>query len=165
MSTQPKPIILVIDDHRNDLDQASQILNPADYQVVTADSAQSAVSKAAAFEVDLMLCDTSFSSRSHLGLISQIHAIPNRNDIPVIFTSSGQSAGVIRRQHVFGGAYHVKKPFDATVLITLIERTLWMPHLVQTHLNRPHFEIGPHAPVPPSVSIPMVSSSNQTTPL
>ena len=158
MAFQSKPTILVIDDHRDDLDQATRILNPKDYHVVTAESAEGAVAKAAAFEIDLVLCDTSFSTRFHLGLISEIHAIPNRNDVPVIFASTGQSAGVIRRQHAFGGAYHVKKPFDATVLITLIERTLWMPHLVKTHLNRPHFDVGPIVSTVPKMSIPMVSS-------
>lgn len=160
MTTPAKPTILVIDDHPDDLAQATRILNPKDYSVVTADGFEAAIAKAAAYEIDLLLCDTAFNSRGReRDLISEILSLPNRAEIPVIFTSSGQAAGVIRRQHRFGGAYHVKKPFDSAVLITLIERALWMPHFVQAYLSRPHFEVGPMAPAMPTVSIPRVDSN------
>jgi hypothetical protein len=63
-----------------------------------------------------------------------------------MYSSTGQAPGVIRRKDEFGGAYYVKKPFDPMVLIELVERALWMPHLVQTHIRRPHFDLSPPAP-------------------
>ena len=57
--------------------------------------------------------------------------------------SHGQTVDVIRRKYDFGGAYLVKKPLDGKLLIDLVERALWMPALVKTHIARPHFKIGP----------------------
>ena len=157
MTIQAKPTLLIVDDDPRYLLQASQILNPKDYELVTADCFSSAMAKAQAYQIDLLLCDRAMSSREQdRELVREILSLPQRGDVPVIFSSAGQLAGVIRRQHDFGGAYHVKKPFDATVLITLVERSLWMPHLVKTHLKRPHFQIGPSIPAVASISIPTV---------
>ena len=160
MTVPAKPTILVVDDDVDELAQATQILNPRDYEVVSSTDFESAIAKAGAYEIDLLLCDRAMSRRqAGRDLVAEILLLPNCGDVPVIFSSSGQAAGVIRRQHVFGGAYHVKKPFDSMVLIALVERTLWMPRLVETHLNRPHFNIGPMFPVGATIPIPTVSSS------
>ena len=32
-----------------------------------------------------------------------------------------------------GGSYYLRKPFDPEVLLELVDKALWMPHLVHSH--------------------------------
>jgi DNA-binding NtrC family response regulator len=53
-----------------------------------------------------------------------------------MFMSSAQIPDIVRRSHEAGGAYYIRKPFDPEVLIELVAKALWMPHLVQTRISR-----------------------------
>ncbi len=153
MSTEDKPWVLVADHDPSALTESMRILGPDDFNIVTAVCRESALSVARQVQLDLILCDwTLVANGGKPNLIDEIHEIPQRADVPVIFTSQGQESGVIRRQHDFGGAYHIQKPFEPAVLISLVERSLWMPHLVQTHIHRPHFQIRPAIPLTAHVS-------------
>ena len=41
---------------------------------------------------------------------------------------------LVRRSHAAGGSYYLRKPFDPEVLIELVSKALWMPHLVQNRV-------------------------------
>ena len=136
-----KPTILVADLDTGALAQTVRILSQFDYTVFSAVCYASALSAATKLDLDLFICDLSIKQcESGKDLISDIHDLPNRSDVPIIFTSAGQGPGVIRRQYGFGGAYHIKKPLDTVVLKELVDGALWMPHLVHSHINRPHFQ-------------------------
>jgi len=49
--------------------------------------------------------------------------------VPVMFLSGAQIPDIIRRSHAAGGTYYLRKPFDPEVLLELIQKALWMPHL------------------------------------
>ena len=51
-----------------------------------------------------------------------------------MFISSSQLPDIIRRSHDAGGAYYLRKPLDPEVLIDLVSKALWLPHLVQSRL-------------------------------
>ncbi len=57
------------------------------------------------------------------------------SDVPLMFISSSQRPDIIRRTHEAGGAYYLRKPFDPEVLIELVNKALWMPHLVKTRIE------------------------------
>ncbi len=164
MSAFNKPIILVADTDPTALAQTIRILGSSDYHVFSAVCHSSAMSAAMKLELDLVICDLSlWVGTPGQDLIADIHALPEREDVPVIFTSRGQGPNVIRRQHDFGGAYHLKKPLDTMVLTELVEKALWMPHLVKSHINRPHFVKGarasgtfPAVEMPESSTVPIV---------
>lgn len=150
------PKILVADLDTAALSQTVRILSELDYTVFSAVCWSSAKSAAMKLDLDLFICDHSIQ-QSSVGqdLIAEIHRLPNRSDVPVIFTSVGQESGVIRRQHDFGGAYHIKKPLDPVVLKEIVDGALWLPHLVESHINRPHFPL-------PGATISQSMSSNYT---
>lgn len=161
MNPMTKPNILVADADPIQLGQTVSALAPAHFQIFTAVSRESAFSTAQIISIDLLLVDLGLAVEGlPSGLVDEIHDLPDRSDVPVIFTSPGQGPDVIRRQHEFGGAFHIKTPFDPTVMITLIERVLWMPHLIQSHVAKPHFSLNSPGPVPhywPSASLSQVS--------
>lgn len=140
MNTIIKPTILVADTDPAALAQTIRILSSNDYNVFSAVCHASAMSAAMKLELDLVICDlTLWMGIPGQDLIADIHQLPDREDVPVIFTSTGQGPNIIRRQHDFGGAYHLKKPLDTIVLSELVEKALWMPHLVRSHVKAPHF--------------------------
>ena len=140
MNTNPIPTILVADKDTAALSQTIRILDCTKFNTFSANCHASALSAAARLDLDLVICDLKlWVGIPGRDLVADIHRLPNCSDVPVIFTSAGQEADVIRRKHDFGGAYHIKKPFDAPVFLELVERALWMPHLVNTHVCKPHF--------------------------
>ena len=53
-------------------------------------------------------------------------------DVPLMFLSGAQIPDIIRRAHAAGGTYYLRKPFDPQVLLELVDKALWMPHLIGT---------------------------------
>lgn len=163
MNSLLKPGVLIVDPDPVALAQTAGVFSPHDFRVFTAVCRDSALDSAREMQLDLLIIDMAVDSpEASRHLIDEIYAIPERNDVPVIFTSGGQVPDVIRRQHDFGGAYHIRKPFDATVMVTIVERALWMPHLVQSHVSRPHFKMSPTtmaANTLPSAQGPVVTAS------
>lgn len=155
MSPVCRPTILAIDGERASRLRIGRILNAHDYDLLVANSCSSALELASQVEIDLVLCDQWVDDTEGLHLLKQIHALPDRGDVPAIFLSTSQYTGVIRRCHDFGAAYHIKKPCQADVLNELIKRVLWLPdipHPKQSSFPKPHFARQPK-PLFPSVQI------------
>jgi DNA-binding NarL/FixJ family response regulator len=55
-------------------------------------------------------------------------------DVPMMFVSATQLPDIVRRSHDAGGAYYLRKPLDPEVLVELVGKALWLPHLVQSRL-------------------------------
>jgi DNA-binding response OmpR family regulator len=72
---------------------------------------------------------------SGVELCRAIQRESNMLDVPLMFMSATQTPDIIRRAHDMGGAYYIRKPFDQDVLCELVERALWMPHLVNSRLQ------------------------------
>ena len=85
--------------------------------------------------LDLIICDVNVDGDKGLEICKQIRGLPLRSDVPVMFISAHQSPDIIRRSHDAGGTYYVRKPFDPEVLLELVDKALWMPHLVETRLK------------------------------
>jgi CheY-like chemotaxis protein len=49
-----------------------------------------------------------------------------------MFLSGAQIPDIIRRSHAAGGTYYLRKPFDPEVLVELVQKALWMPHLASS---------------------------------
>jgi CheY-like chemotaxis protein len=56
--------------------------------------------------------------------------------VPVIFLSAAQIPHIVRRAREAGGTYYLRKPVDPDVLIELVDKALWMPHLVTHQTSR-----------------------------
>ena len=85
--------------------------------------------------LDLIICDVHVDGENGMELIQEIKQIPGQEDVPVIFISSSQAADIVRRAHEAGGTYYLRKPFDPEVLLELVDKALWMPHLVTSRVR------------------------------
>ncbi len=153
MSSVDRPVILVIDADPLSLTATSAVLHVANYEVHCAASREAALKAARNLGLDLVVCDLDIAGIEGYSITEEIHQIPERHDVPVMYSSSCQQSEVIRKRHASGAVYHLRKPFDPQVLLELVEKALWMPHLIQTRISQPHFKFSPNTFSPPSSTV------------
>lgn len=133
-NTQAK--ILLVDDEVDVLDGLTTILIAAGYEVHSTGSPDGALQLLGEIQPDLIICDINLGTHNGLALCERIkRAIPSFS-IPVMFLSGAQIPDVIRRAHAAGGTFYLRKPFDPQVLLELVDKALWMPHVANARLQR-----------------------------
>ncbi|MGE0760736.1 MAG: response regulator transcription factor [Pirellulaceae bacterium] len=129
-------VILVIDDDPLILTGVAATLDMAGYECHCARDPEAARKAARAESLDLIICDVNLNGISGLELCNELRKETHAQDVPVLFVSSHQAPDIIRRAHDAGGAYYLRKPFDPDVLVELVGKALWMPHLVRSRIDR-----------------------------
>jgi CheY-like chemotaxis protein len=136
MSDYMRASILVVDSNSESLFTMAAILIANHHQVQTARDASHALKMACQDSLDLLITDTRLIDKSGISLVREIRQFPDHADLPVMFVSTNQTPDVIRRTHDTGAAFHLKKPIDPTVLCELVDKALWLPHLVKSHVDQ-----------------------------
>ena len=141
-------VILIVDDDPVMLTGIAAVLNMGGYECHCARDEASALAAARALALDLIICDVNLAGESGLAICREIRRQPGCEDVPAMFMSSAQIPDIVRRSHEAGGAYYLRKPFDPEVLLELVGKALWMPHLVVARLNfaKAHPQSVPAAP-------------------
>ncbi len=121
--------VLAIDDEAGVLQQISGVLEGAGYRCHCAQDALSAGEAVHRAIPDLIIADLNLAGHSGLTLCEQLKRQADMAEVPVMFLSSAQVPDIIRRSHAAGGTYYVRKPFDAPVLLQLVEKVMLVPHL------------------------------------
>ena len=126
--------ILLIDNDAVARAGATAVLESAGHVVHQAENRTVALKLARTEALDLMICDVNLDGQGGLDLCRDLRRMPGMEDVPVMFVSSSQLPDIIRRSHDAGGAYYLRKPLDPEVLLDLVSKALWLPHLVQSRL-------------------------------
>lgn len=126
--------ILIIDDEPSAINDVAQALQLTDYACQWATSAEMALDYVRRGPPDLIVSDIDLGQISGLELYQQLRDCPGAAEVPVIFISGAQIPDIVRRAHTAGGVYFLRKPFDPGVLIELVDKALWMPHLLRRQL-------------------------------
>lgn len=146
-----KPSILVVDADEIACQFACAALMSNGFQTSAAADIAAAIWIASRrdLKLDLILCDVEVEQQSGLEIVDAIQRMSFRHDVPAMFTSNRQVADVVMKRHQSRGAYHIKKPYDLPLMLELVDRSLWMPHLVNSHIEKHHSAqslAAPHAP-------------------
>lgn len=129
--------VLLIDDETEILSGLVEVLTAAGYACQTSCSEATAIAALHDMTPDLIISDINLAGHSGLALCERLKSeIPSLAQVPVMFLSGAQIPDIIRRAHAAGGTYYLRKPFDPQVLLELIDKMLWMPHLVGAQLAR-----------------------------
>ena len=145
---QDPAVILVIDEDALTLMGVAATLDMIGYECHCARDAEAALKAARSLHLDLIICDTNVDGQRGLELCQELRREHGNEDVPVLFVSSGQSPDIIRRKHDVGGTYYLRKPLDPDVLIELVGKALWMPHLVRARTTQTVPPPAPHHAVP-----------------
>jgi CheY-like chemotaxis protein len=141
--------ILVIDNDPTTLSNIASVLEARGHSLHVASDEYSAMKAASSLPLDLIICDVNLRGTSGLDLCRAIQKECGAIDVPLMFMSATQTPDIIRRAHDLGGAYYIRKPLDVDVLCELVEKALWMPHLVNTRLQLTTASL----PKPPEVTV------------
>ena len=131
-------MILVIDDEVSVLNEVADVLRRGGYDCQCCSTAKAAIEFARANPLDLIISDINLDGHSGLEMCERIKEDQGLKDVPVMFLSGAQIPDIIRRSHAVGGTYYLRKPFDPEVLVELIDKALWMPHLVKRKAAEQH---------------------------
>ena len=128
--------ILAIDDDAGVLADLAQALGAAGYSYHLCADHEAARALTVRLTPDLIISDINIGNHSGLELCEELKRQAGLADVPVMFLSGAQIPDIIRRAHAAGGTYYLRKPFDPHVLLELVEKALWMPHVVASHMHR-----------------------------
>jgi two-component system alkaline phosphatase synthesis response regulator PhoP len=140
--TRQSANLLLVDDEPRVLDEVATALLATDYICRACGDAQTALELARQESPDLIISDIHLGGQdghldghSGLELCEQLRSIPGLAETPVIFLSGAQIPDVVRRAHAAGGTYYLRKPFDPQVLLELVDKALWLPHLTANQVR------------------------------
>ncbi|MFK5857084.1 MAG: response regulator [Bacteroidota bacterium] len=129
MRTDSKPRVLIVDDMKSNLLNMKSILtSKEDYQIATAENGKTAIKKAKAQKLDLILLDIVMPDISGFDVCRELKRMPQTKDIPVIFLTSKNDPESIIEGFSCGAVDYVHKPF--------VEEELLARARVHIQLNR-----------------------------
>lgn len=128
--------ILIIDDETSAIDDVTHALRSTDYACQWATTAAEAIECVTRGVPDLVISDIDLAGSSGLELCERLRELPGMAEVPVIFVSGAPIPNIVRQARSAGGIYFVRKPFDPDVLIELVDKALWMPHILRRQLQR-----------------------------
>lgn len=118
--------VLVVDDDPVVLDLMKLYLG-AKYRVVPLSSAQEALAKLSLFIPDIIMLDIAMPDMDGKDLFRAIRALPNCQDVPILFQTGMAGINTVRECVKLGAAGFVIKPIQKPVLLERIEETLNPP--------------------------------------
>ncbi|NOQ74940.1 MAG: response regulator [Crocinitomix sp.] len=116
--------IALIEDNHDMRENIEEILELADYEVVTADNGKKGVSLIKQELPDLILCDIMMPELDGYGVLYMISRDPKTAAIPFIFLTAKSEREDFRKGMNLGADDYLTKPFDDRQLLDAVERRL-----------------------------------------
>ena len=113
--------ILVIEDNKDVRENTADILNLAEYEVITAENGRIGIEKAIQFKPDLVVCDIMMPGLDGYGVLESLHKNSNTSSIPFIFLTAKINRDDVRLGMNLGADDYLTKPFDEKELLEAIE--------------------------------------------
>ncbi len=133
MDKAQQPLVLVVDDETEVLGEVASVLVKSGYRCHCCGNSAAAIEFVGSNHPDLIISDINLEGHSGLEMCERIKEDEALKDVPIMFLSGAQIPDIIRRSHAVGGTYYLRKPFDPEVLVELVDKALWMPHLIHSH--------------------------------
>lgn len=125
--TEPKILILVVDDSADNVAVISLDLQQQGYRVVTASNGEDAVAVATQMLPKLILMDINLPTLDGLGATRRIRETDALRDVPIIAITAFGTEGFQRAAYDAGLSGYLTKPIDFDRMHLLIARLLSPP--------------------------------------
>ena len=119
-----KKKILIIEDDRIVRENSAEILQLANYEVITAENGKLGLEKATFFKPDLIICDILMPELDGYGVLQIMMRNKVLQRIPVIFMSAKTKHEDIRRGMDLGASDYITKPFEESELLSAVASRL-----------------------------------------
>ncbi len=132
----PKRTILLIEDDKDVRENTAEILELANYKVITAENGRRGVEMARTGRPDLILCDIMMPELDGYGVLHMLGRDPSTADIPFIFLTAKAERGDVRKGMELGADDYLTKPFEENELLNAIEGRLKRSDLFRKGFDR-----------------------------
>ena len=113
--------ILVIEDNNEIRENASEMLELADYEVHTANNGQEGLQIIRSLMPDLILCDIHMPVMNGYDVLDHVKEDPLLTNIPVVILSAFSEKTDVQKGLQKGAADYIIKPFDELQLLKVVE--------------------------------------------
>lgn len=124
--------VLVVDSNAESRSLLHEALIADGYGCRAVGDLPSALKSAKERTPELLICEMNLGEHTGLDLLRKLKQI---TDCTVIFISDSRDADMVTHARKAGGSYFLAKPIDTNVLVEIVDKALWMPHLVQRHVD------------------------------
>jgi CRP-like cAMP-binding protein/FixJ family two-component response regulator len=116
--------IALIEDNQDMRENIEEILELADYRVLTAANGKEGVELVKQNLPDLIICDIMMPELDGYGVLYYLSKIANTRSIPFIFLSAKNERSDFRKGMNMGADDYISKPFDELELLSAVESRL-----------------------------------------
>lgn len=116
--------ILIIEDNADVRENTAEILELADYDVITAENGKDGVRLAIKENPDLIICDIIMPVLDGYGVLHLLSKNEETSGIPFIFLTSNAERSDVRKGMAMGADDYLTKPFDDQEFLNVIETRL-----------------------------------------
>ncbi len=127
--------ILLIEDNNDVRENTAEILELANYTVVTAENGKVGVEKAMQEKPDLIICDIMMPVLDGYGVLHMINKHEDLKNIPFIFLTAKAERGDFRRGMEMGADDYITKPFTDIELLNSVESRLRKVELIRKNYS------------------------------
>lgn len=125
------PVILIVDDHTENLHLLSQMLQRQGYRIRVANSGGRALAAVYANPPDLILLDIMMPDMDGYAVCEQLKRQPMTHDIPILFISALNDTVDKVKAFEVGGVDYITKPFQVQEVLARVETHLTLRRLRQ----------------------------------
>ncbi len=119
-----KKKVLIIEDDKIVRENTAEILQLANYEVITAENGKFGIEKANFFKPDLIICDILMPELDGYGVLQIMMRSNLLQKIPLIFMSAKTKHDDIRRGMDLGASDYITKPFEESELLSAVASRL-----------------------------------------
>jgi CRP-like cAMP-binding protein len=127
--------ILLIEDNLEMRENTAEILELANYEVVTAENGKVGVEKAKAVLPDLIICDIMMPELDGYGVLYYLGKDPKTAAIPFIFLTAKAELSEMRKGMNLGADDYLTKPYEEMELLNAIESRMKKSDAVKKEYN------------------------------
>jgi len=127
--------ILLIEDNDEIRENTAEILELANYKVVTAANGKLGIETALSEVPDLIVCDIMMPVLDGYGVLHALHKNDSVKNIPFIFLTAKTERSDLRKGMELGADDYITKPFSGTELLNAIEGRLKKADLIKEEFS------------------------------
>ncbi len=137
MNDAPTPLILVVDDHRDNRELVAEILTWGGFRTVEARSGHEALERALEAGPDLILLDLEMPGLDGWEVTRRLRADPRTRELPIVALTAHAQEPYLERAREAGCDGALVKPIDPQELVPRVQRFLDARHPAVPAQERP----------------------------
>lgn len=126
--------IVLIEDNPDVRETTADILELANYEVITAESGKEGIEKAVQYTPDLIICDIMMPGLDGYGVLHILSKKPETASIPFIFLTAKSERADLRKGMNLGADDYLTKPFEEMELLHAVESRLQKSEMLRKEL-------------------------------